>query len=79
MQNGETVKDTYIVNNEYVVQLSGGPGLSFDEQYKPTVDKTISKVKDGVQENTVGNSTTASSSRMPPILDSSDMSTGLKR
>jgi hypothetical protein len=53
--NGEKVKSTKVLNGEYVVQLTNGPEITFDDNYKETVENTINKVNNGQQENTLGN------------------------
>lgn len=73
MQNGETVESRHITNGEYVVQLSGGTSISFDEHYKQTVDHTISKAQNGVRENTLNNNSTPSSARERPNLNNANM------
>lgn len=75
MQNGETVQSTRVENGEYIVQLSNAPEIAFDDHYKPTVEKTIGKTRDGVRENTLGNDTAAYSAKRRPGLESSTMPT----
>ena len=56
--NGERIKSQKTENGEYKIQLTNGPETTFDDDYKPTVDKTIEKAMNGVLESTVGNNTT---------------------
>lgn len=60
---GEPVKGTRVENGEYIVQMATGPEITFDDDYRPTVDKTIEKAKSGVREDALGNNTTLNSIR----------------
>lgn len=73
MQNGETVQSTRMVHGEYIVQLTNDPEMTFDGNFKPTVDNTIRKAQNGIRENTLGNDTAPGSSRQRPDLDTSQM------
>lgn len=58
MMRGEKVKTVRTENGQYFVQLTNGPEISFDENYRETVENTIKKAENGVHENTVGNDKT---------------------
>lgn len=79
IQNGETVHGTRTKNGSYVVQLSQAPEMTFDAHYRATVDQTIQKLRQGVRENTVGNATASHTTRVQPILDSSNIQNGAER
>lgn len=55
LMNGEEVKSSRIENGNYIVQLTNGPEIRFDEHYKATVDNTIDKAVNGVEESVGGN------------------------
>lgn len=52
--SGEKVTSTRVENGNYIVQLSNGPEVTFDDNYKPTVDNTIAKASNG-QRNHIEN------------------------
>lgn len=58
MMRGEQVKSTRTENGEYIVQMTNGPEITFDDNYKPQVDKTIEKAGKGIRESTTGNDVT---------------------
>lgn len=45
--NGEKVKNTRLENGSYIVQMTNGPEVTFDDNYKEIVDKTIVKASGG--------------------------------
>lgn len=49
--NGEQVKNTRTENGEFYVQLSNGPEISFDDNYKETVENTINKAANGQRDS----------------------------
>lgn len=55
LMSGEEVKSSRIENGNYIVQLTNGPEIRFDEHYKATVDSTIDKAANGVEESVGGN------------------------
>lgn len=54
LMNGEQVKNSRIENGNYIVQLTNGPEMRFDEHYKATVDSTIDKELSGIEESVGG-------------------------
>lgn len=64
--NGEKVKSTRVENGGYFVELTNGPEIAFEDDWKPTVDRTIEKAEKGVRENTVGGGTTLNQVRSRP-------------
>lgn len=51
---GEQVKSTRVERGSYLVQLTHGPEIAFDRNFKPTVDNTIQKAGNGVRESAEG-------------------------
>lgn len=45
--NGEKVKSTRVENGNYIVQMTNRPDVTFDDNYKEIVDKTIGKAVSG--------------------------------
>lgn len=56
LMNGEKVKTAGMKHGDFVVQLTNGPEITFDSNYRQTVENTIEKASRGVLESTEGNS-----------------------
>ncbi|HEX3025635.1 MAG TPA: hypothetical protein VHR42_00170 [Clostridia bacterium] len=54
LNHGEEVKSTRVESDRFCVQLTNGPEITVDDNYKKQVENTINKVNRGVRENTPG-------------------------
>jgi hypothetical protein len=51
IMNGESVKSAEIKNGEFAVQLTNGPEITFEDNYKETVESTIRKARNGERDS----------------------------
>lgn len=50
MMRGGQVDSTRVENGSYIVQMQNGVEVTFDENYKDTVDNTLHKAENGIRD-----------------------------